>query len=289
MLGYLNGISFLGYDPNSQKISLNILRYPFISYHIPTYPKISSGANSQMGPAPPLPIPPQSSAQPTPQLPPAAPPQPQPPSKVRKRPHYMCSNDLLNALPAEVYTTLDASSHLEITVRAKLHKSIESSGLANQLDLAVAAPFGYQTSLQHSRGAPWNPLARGLALALTGRYVHVDATGSVDSDDQDEVEAHRHPVIERLRSQWQAMLPTWSSDHKTSLTDVGHLWHGVTWVWRERARNTTRWMCPEVLAGCVRQVRNSDRTPLPSRTPSRSPPRHSPPSLTNVAPATRRP
>jgi len=54
MLGYLNGISFLGYDfqsyPNSQKISLNILTYPFISYHIPTYPKISSGANSQMAP-----------------------------------------------------------------------------------------------------------------------------------------------------------------------------------------------------------------------------------------------
>ena len=52
MLGYLNGISFLGYDfqsyPNSQKISLHILRYPFVSYHIPTYPKISSGANSQM-------------------------------------------------------------------------------------------------------------------------------------------------------------------------------------------------------------------------------------------------
>jgi hypothetical protein len=52
MLGYLNGISFMGYDfqsyPNSQKISLNILSYPFISYHIPTYPKISSGANSQM-------------------------------------------------------------------------------------------------------------------------------------------------------------------------------------------------------------------------------------------------
>ena len=52
MLGYLNGISFLGYDfqsySNSQKISLNILTYPTISYHIPTYPKISSGANSQM-------------------------------------------------------------------------------------------------------------------------------------------------------------------------------------------------------------------------------------------------
>jgi hypothetical protein len=35
MLGYLNGISFLGYDfqayPNSQKISLNILSYPNIS------------------------------------------------------------------------------------------------------------------------------------------------------------------------------------------------------------------------------------------------------------------
>ncbi len=47
MLGYLNGISCLGYDfqsyPNSQKISLNILTYPYISYHIPTYPKISSG------------------------------------------------------------------------------------------------------------------------------------------------------------------------------------------------------------------------------------------------------
>jgi hypothetical protein len=52
MLGYLNGISFMGYDfqsyPNSQKISLSILTYPNISYHIPTYPKISSGANSQM-------------------------------------------------------------------------------------------------------------------------------------------------------------------------------------------------------------------------------------------------
>jgi hypothetical protein len=34
--------------PNSQKISLNILTYPYISYHIPTYPRISSGANSQM-------------------------------------------------------------------------------------------------------------------------------------------------------------------------------------------------------------------------------------------------
>ncbi len=52
MLGYLNGISFLGYDfesyPNSQKTFLNILPYPTISYHIPTYPKISLGANSQM-------------------------------------------------------------------------------------------------------------------------------------------------------------------------------------------------------------------------------------------------
>ncbi len=52
MLGYLNWISFLGYDfqlyPNSQKISLNILTYPYISLHILSYPKISSGANSQM-------------------------------------------------------------------------------------------------------------------------------------------------------------------------------------------------------------------------------------------------
>jgi hypothetical protein len=52
MLGYLNWISFLGYDfqsyPYSQKISLNILTYPYISYHILSYPKKSSGANSQM-------------------------------------------------------------------------------------------------------------------------------------------------------------------------------------------------------------------------------------------------
>ncbi len=54
MLGYLNRISFLGYDfqsyPNSQKISLNILTYPYISLYILSYPKISSGANSQMTP-----------------------------------------------------------------------------------------------------------------------------------------------------------------------------------------------------------------------------------------------
>ncbi len=52
MLGYLDWISFLGYDfqsyPNSQKISLDILTYPYTSYHILSYPKISSGANSQM-------------------------------------------------------------------------------------------------------------------------------------------------------------------------------------------------------------------------------------------------
>jgi hypothetical protein len=52
ILGYLNWISFLGYDlqsyPNSKRISLNILEYPYISYHILSYPKISSGMNSQM-------------------------------------------------------------------------------------------------------------------------------------------------------------------------------------------------------------------------------------------------
>ncbi len=89
----------------------------------------------------------------------------------------MASDDLLNALPTEVYTALDASSLLDITVCAKLHKSIETRGMGNQLDLAVAAPFGYQTSLQHSCGSLWNSLARCLALALTCRYVHVDANG----------------------------------------------------------------------------------------------------------------
>jgi hypothetical protein len=52
MLGYLDWISFLGYDfqsyPYSQKISLNILSYPIISYHILSYPKISWGTNPQM-------------------------------------------------------------------------------------------------------------------------------------------------------------------------------------------------------------------------------------------------
>ena len=52
ILGYLNWMSFLGYDlqsyPNSQKISRNILAYPYISFDILSYPKISSGANSQM-------------------------------------------------------------------------------------------------------------------------------------------------------------------------------------------------------------------------------------------------
>ncbi len=46
-MGNLLGYDFQSY-PNSQKISHHILTYPFISYHIPTYRKISSGANSQM-------------------------------------------------------------------------------------------------------------------------------------------------------------------------------------------------------------------------------------------------
>jgi hypothetical protein len=52
IFGYLDCISFLGYDlhscPNFQKISCHILTYPCISLHILLYPKISSGANSQM-------------------------------------------------------------------------------------------------------------------------------------------------------------------------------------------------------------------------------------------------
>jgi hypothetical protein len=51
-MGYLIRISFLGYNlksyPDYQKISYNILSYPFIPFHIHSYPKISAGANSQM-------------------------------------------------------------------------------------------------------------------------------------------------------------------------------------------------------------------------------------------------
>jgi hypothetical protein len=105
---------------------------------------------------------------PVPQPHPAAQQQPLLATNLRKHQHYMTSDDLLNALPAEDYTALDASSHLDIDVRAKLHKSIGTSSMGNQLDLAVAAPFGYQTLLQHSRSSQWNSLARGLALTLTG-------------------------------------------------------------------------------------------------------------------------
>jgi len=52
-MGYLFRISFLGYNlksyPDFQKISFNIQSYPIISFHIYIYPKISAGANSQMG------------------------------------------------------------------------------------------------------------------------------------------------------------------------------------------------------------------------------------------------
>ena len=176
------------------------------------------------------------------------------PPNLRKRPHYLSSVDLLNALPGDVYTALDANAHLDINVRSKLHKSIESAGLEARLDLAVSAPFGYQVSLQHSRGTPWNSLARGLALALAGRYVHVDAHGSVDSDDQLDAEAQRTPALERHRANWLAMLDTWSSDHEISLSQVGSLWQGVTWVMRERCRHSSRWLCDEVQKGCARQV-----------------------------------
>jgi hypothetical protein len=75
-------------------------------------------ARPQPGSAPSLQPLPSTSAQPPPQLLPAAPPQPPQTVNHRKRPRYMSSDDLLNALPAEVYTALDASSHLDITTRA---------------------------------------------------------------------------------------------------------------------------------------------------------------------------
>ena len=176
-----------------------------------------------------------------------------PTGNPKKRPIYLSSRLLMDMLPAAVFDSMDASHHMDVPTRAKYQKAIDEGCLENRLDLAVAAPFGYQVSLVHSRPSPWNAALRGQALALAGRYAHTGPNGDPDSDDMLAEETQRYPCRLRFQAQWNDMLPTWNSPHEISVSQVGVLWQAVSWHLRKRASNAVHWHCPEVLAGCRRQ------------------------------------
>jgi hypothetical protein len=156
-------------------------------------------------------------------------------------------------IPAAVFDSMDTTHHMDVPTSAKHQKAIDESRLENRLDLAVAAPFGYQVSLVHSRLSPWNAALRGQALALAGRYNHTGPNGDPDSDDMLAEETQRAPCRLRFQALWNDMLPTWNSPHEISVSQVGVLWQAVSWQLRKRASNAVHWHCPEVLAGCRRQ------------------------------------
>jgi hypothetical protein len=165
----------------------------------------------------------------------------------------MTSIALLDALPAAVYDSMDATHHTDVTARAKYQKAIDAGRLEHRLDLAISAPYGYQVSLVHPRRGLWSAPLRGQALAPAGRYVHTGPNGDPDSDDMIEAETQIAPCLLRYQAMWNEMLPTWNSTHEVSVSQVGDLWQAVSWFLRKRAANAVRWRCAEVLAGCRRQ------------------------------------
>jgi hypothetical protein len=165
----------------------------------------------------------------------------------------MTSIALLDALPAAVYDSMDATRHMDVTARAKYQKAIDAGRLEHRLDLATAAPYGYQVSLVLPRRGLWSAQLRGQALALAGRYVHTGPNGDPDSDDMIEAETRIAPCLLRYQAMSNEMLPTWNSTHELSDSQVGDLWQAVSWFLRKRAANAVRWRCAEVLAGCRRQ------------------------------------
>ncbi len=137
-------------------------------------------------------------------------------------------------LPAAVFDSMDAMHHMDVPTCAKYQEAIDEGRLENRLDLAVAAPFGYQVFLVHSRLSPWNAALRGQALALAGRYVHTGPNGDPDSDDNLEAETQRRaPCLLWFQALWNDMLPTWNSPHEISASQVGDLWQAVSWHLRK--------------------------------------------------------
>jgi hypothetical protein len=81
----------------------------------------------------------------------------------------MMYDELSAALPEAVYGALDANGHLGAAARAKLQEAFRKSTSGAIFDPAGGAPFGHQFRLALAEGSCFDPVKRGLALAIAWR------------------------------------------------------------------------------------------------------------------------
>ncbi len=125
-------------------------------------------------------------------------------------------DELSAALPEVVYDALDANGPLGAAARAKLQKAFRKSASGAIFDPAVCAPFRHQFRLALAEGAYFDPVKRGLALAVAGRSAGPE-TGSVN----ELLEATgRRSVLHEYRDQWTEMEPQFGSGTELSCTNV---------------------------------------------------------------------
>ena len=80
---------------------------------------------------------------------------------------FMMHDELFSLLPSEVFAALDANGHLNASQRDKMQRACRESAAGALYDPTVSAPFGHQILLSLGRGAHFDPVKRGLALAET--------------------------------------------------------------------------------------------------------------------------
>ncbi len=94
--------------------------------------------------------------------------------------------------------------------RAKFHDACRRTSLATVLDCTTSPPFGHLAVLSLSEGAHFDPIKRGLTLALAARSAALSgALHSATSDLGQSVTRDAHLVL--LRNTWNTMLPSLSS------------------------------------------------------------------------------
>ena len=149
-------------------------------------------------------------------------------------PKRMMHEELSALLPSAVYHALDASSGMSSEKRAKFHDACRRTTLATVLDCTTSPPFGHLAVLSLSEGSYFDPIKRGLTLALAARSVTLH---SATTDLGQAVTRDAHLVL--LRNTWNSMLPALSSPSELSSTQVNHLWSGVTFVMTVRAARSS--------------------------------------------------
>ena len=172
-------------------------------------------------------------------------PNPAPQGTTKKRPAAMMHDDLLVALPTDVYNALDTASHMDPEKRLKFVNACRATGTL--LDNTTSAPFGHLMLLSLSEGQHFDPERRGRALAAAGRSA---PAGSASLEDRLSRESH----IQSLQKKWPEILAALLAPSEISSTHLASLFDGVAYVLTLRAARSQYWGCAEVEQYCRSQL-----------------------------------